>query len=75
MGKLRSTRGLLRLMQLLGAHELNDRLAELGASLAASEEPSGKADGVVDVLVSTDTLELDGLEPAEMFIRLEIKPG
>jgi hypothetical protein len=70
-----STRGLLRLMQLLGVHELTDRLADLGAPMAGREEPSGKADGIVDVLVSTDTLELDGLEPAEMFIRLEIKPG
>ena len=70
-----STRALLRLMQLLGAHELSDRLADLGAPMLAREDPSGKADGIVDVLVSTDTLELDGLEPAEMFIRLEIKPG
>ncbi len=74
-----STRALLRLMQLLGADELAHRLTELGAPAKATTtqgaEAATKADGIVEVLVSTDTLELDGAEPAEMFIRLEIKPG
>jgi len=74
-----STRALLRLMQILGADELARRLADLGAPAIATTTPGtetpSKADGIVDVLVSSDTLELDGIEPAEMFIRLEIKPG
>lgn len=66
---INATRGLLRLLKIMGNSVLTDRLVAAGARRGGStEEP-------VQIAVSTDTIELVAGEPTEMFVKLEIQPG